>query len=79
MFYQDLTSTCFCTCSPGLVDFSKVDVLKELWTCVSSAYRWCLISLAKTELSGIYNKEERSKHRTMGDSKKEFDGIGQDG
>ena len=38
-----------------LVDFSKLDVLKELWTCVSSAYRWCLISLAfdRTELSGV--------------------------
>ena len=29
--------------------------------------------------SGIHDKEERSKHRTLGDSTKEFAGIGPDG
>ena len=27
------------------IESSKLDMLKELWICVISAYRWCLISL----------------------------------
>ena len=33
----------------------------------------------RAEWSGIHDKEDWSKHRTLGDSKKEFDGIGPDG
>ena len=33
----------------------------------------------RAEYSGIHDKDKRSKHRTLGDSKKEFDGIGPDG
>ena len=45
------------------VDFSKLDVL---WTCVSSAYRWCLISLAsdRTELSEVVYMIKRSSPST---------------
>ena len=37
------------------IESLKLDVLKELCTCVSSAYRWYLISLAldRTELRGV--------------------------
>ena len=37
------------------IESLKMDVLKELGTCVSPAYRWCLISLAsgRTELRAV--------------------------
>ena len=43
------------------VEFLKLVVLKELYTCVSSSYSWCLISCWSL-LGSIHNKQNCSQH-----------------
>ena len=52
-------------------------MLKELWTCVISVY--VVFDILGFGHDVVNDKQEGSKHQTLGDTKNDFEGIGPSG